>query len=205
MYPIFLNLEHKKCLLVGGGKVAERKAQQLLDCGAEIYCVSLSYTLWFEQNADMGRITLYRRGYEKNEAAQYYLIIAATNDTLINRTISEDAKNADRLVNVVDDPENCSFYAGAVVKRGKLQIAISTSGAFPSLAKFLKRKLESQISLYYETLLERLEEFRLYSIKQIPDYASRQRTFEKVLSSQEVDDYLMGNREPLEKMLKECQ
>ena len=204
MYPMFLDLEGTDCLVVGGGAVAERKVESLLECGAKVTVVSPQATDALRSLAAEGKAEFRERAYEAGEAARYFLVIAATNDEAANKMISEDARAAGRLVNVVDVPDLCGFYVPASVRRGELTKAISTGGAAPALAKKIRRDLEAAFPPSYAALLEKLREFREKLIQSEPDEKKRMRIMSKVAGSPEIEMFLKGDEAPLGALLKEC-
>ena len=143
-YPIFLDIKDKKCVIVGGGEVAARKAERLLDCGAKVFVISpkLSPEIAALKEKNMiCHIAAQYTGDLINEAA---LIIGATDDEKTNAQISLDARGKGIPVNIVDDPQKCDFILPAVVQRGDLAITIGTGGKSPALARHLREELESK-------------------------------------------------------------
>lgn len=143
-YPVNLDIEGKKALVVGGGEVAERKIKTLLNFGARVVAIAPSFTAGISRLA--GKIKLVRRKYKKSDIQGATLVIAATDNLLVNRKISNDAKQNKILVNVIDQPKLCSFIAPAVIKQGPLVVSISTSGETPAFAKALRLRLEKMIT-----------------------------------------------------------
>ncbi len=144
LYPIFLNLKNKKCLVVGGGKVAERKVKALARCGAQIYVISPQLTIVLQNMVKRGLI-LYRCGYyQASDLENIFLVIGATNDNTVNHAVAGDCMKRNIMVNIVDDPPRCNFFMPSVVHRGSLKLAISTGGSSPRLAKIIRRKLEQE-------------------------------------------------------------
>ncbi len=143
-YPLFLLLEGRRCVVVGGGKVAVRKVADLLDTGADVIVVADVTLPAIEEQAQAGSITLIRRSFEPGDIDNTFLVFAATDDSAVNAKIAEIARKNGTLINAVDDPENCDFFSGAQVKRGPLRIAISTSGQCPGLAAALRKELEER-------------------------------------------------------------
>jgi precorrin-2 dehydrogenase/sirohydrochlorin ferrochelatase len=152
-----LRLKHKPCLIVGGGAVAERKTLGLLQAGAEVTVISPSISGELESLRDEGRIRHLGRVYEAGDLGRYRLVVAATDDRKLNHQIFREAENRGILVNCVDDPENCNFFVPAVIRRGSLILAISTSGTVPALAKALRRFFERK---FYTGFAQDLEELR---------------------------------------------
>ncbi|MBI5079040.1 bifunctional precorrin-2 dehydrogenase/sirohydrochlorin ferrochelatase [Candidatus Saganbacteria bacterium] len=155
-YPINLDIDGKKCVVVGGGRVAERKVVALLRFGAAVVVVSSSFTAKLRCLARERRIELIRRRYRAGDLSGAILAIAATDDPAANEKISEDAEKGKILVNVVDKPSLCSFIAPSIIKRGPLMVSISTSGQAPALSKALRVKLEELISPRMGKLVEEL-------------------------------------------------
>jgi siroheme synthase-like protein len=159
-YPIFLNLQGKKCVVVGGGKVALRKVTTLLACGTDIRVISpkphAEMSKFFKNKA----IQLVRRNYEPGDLKGAALSIAATHVKKINRKVAEEAKKNGTLVNVVDDPESSDFIIPSFFRRGDLSVAVSTSGMSPALAKKIRAKLEKNIGMEYAYLLSLIGEIR---------------------------------------------
>lgn len=146
LFPIFLKLKGRRALVVGGGAMAVLRARQLIAAGAEVTIVSPEVTAEIEDLAEAESIDLIRRGFERNDLSKrYFIVIAATNDAEAQRAAFEEAEHHGILCNVVDNPGCCNFYTPAVVQRGDLKIAISTSGRSPSLAGKLREYLEEAI------------------------------------------------------------
>lgn len=160
LFPMFLKLEGKRCLIVGAGKVGEPKIGGLLDTGAHIIVVAPDATEAVKQWAREGRITLELRGFTAGDLEGIFLAVVATASRDLNKFIYLEAERRGILCNVVDVPDLCDFYYGAVVRRGDLQIAISTNGQSPSLAQRLRQQLERQFSPAYGPWVKELGETR---------------------------------------------
>ncbi|MBD3347116.1 MAG: bifunctional precorrin-2 dehydrogenase/sirohydrochlorin ferrochelatase [Chitinivibrionales bacterium] len=205
MYPIYLKLTEKPCLVVGGGTVAERKIASLIEEGARITVIAPEVTPSIVARAKEKKIeTLHKRRYNKGEAKDYFLIIAATGDAETNKVVSMDAHEAERLVNVVDVPDLCSFYVPARVTKGNLSIAISTAGSFPGMAKKIRKELEPLFPDTYAPLLEVLNNFRCELKKREPSSKKRMDIYRRIGESSELQEYLKGNTQPLERLLAQC-
>jgi len=136
--PIFLKVEDRKCLVVGGGKVAARKVMLLKRAGAHITAVSPQLCDELRALLEQGAITYVAREFQDEDLHDCVLVIAATDDKVVNRRVSELA-NAQRIpVNVVDSPDLCSFIMPSIIDRSPVQIAVSTGGASPVLARLLR-------------------------------------------------------------------
>ena len=148
-YPIFLDLAQRRCLVVGGGIVAERKVCGLLEVEAAVVVVSPSVTTALRRRASQGVITHISRAFRDVDVEGCALIIAATDREEVNRQVALAARRRRIWVNTVDTPAACDFIAPAVVRRGAVQIAISTGGKSPTLAKRLREGLEAFIGPEY--------------------------------------------------------
>lgn len=159
-YPVMLNIEGKKCLVVGGGSVALRKIQGLLECSARVTVIAPFANEKIRKLGEDGRIRLMERNYIKGDVEGYFLAVAASDDRNVNKRVALEASERNILVNVADDLDLSSFIVPSVVRRGELAVAVSTGGRSPLLAKTLRRKLENILTDEYEELLNRLWETR---------------------------------------------
>ena len=141
-YPVFLNLTGRRCVIIGGGQVAEGKVSKLLDSGAKILVISPDATQGIRDYADSGQIEYSLRKYQEGDLNGAFLVVAATNDRVVNQEIFEEAEKSGILLNAVDDMPRCSFIAPSIVEKGPITVAISTGGASPALARKLREKLE---------------------------------------------------------------
>lgn len=160
-YPILLDLEDKRALVVGGGQVAERKIETLLGFGASVSLSSKKLTDKIRRLVEEGKIRYLGTEFQERDLEGVFLVIAATNDKELNHRVSELAKMRGLLINAVDQPLDCNFIVPSIVKRGDLLLAVSTSGKSPALAKKLRKDLERQFGEEYEiflTLMGRLRE-----------------------------------------------
>ncbi len=156
-YPVNLRLTARRVLVVGGGHVAARKVAGLLRARAVITIVAPDAVREIADNADVRWFT---RPYQRGEVASYRLAVAATGIAVVDRQVAIDGDRAGVWVNSVDDPDHCSFTLPAVARHGDLQIAISTSGRSPALARWIRRRCEQEISAGYDQLIELLSEVR---------------------------------------------
>lgn len=160
LYPLFLCLEHRPVTVIGGGSVATRKVQALISSGARITVITPEASESIAQWSAVGTITWFQRGYVPGDLADTLLVICATNDESVNKAVFEEALTRNILVNVVDIPSLCNAYVPSVLRRGKLQIAVSTSGAAPSIARDIRKKLESEFPVCWEEYLDLMAEVR---------------------------------------------
>jgi precorrin-2 dehydrogenase/sirohydrochlorin ferrochelatase len=158
--PIFLDVTGRECVVVGGGEVAARKVESILEAGAHVTVVSPSLSPAMEAIVARGLATHVTRNYERGDIRGCVLVYAATDDPKLHRELAAEARTLGIPVNVVDVPELCTFIAPAVVKRGALQIAISTGGASPAFAARLRRNLEDRFGDEYARTLEVLRAAR---------------------------------------------
>jgi precorrin-2 dehydrogenase/sirohydrochlorin ferrochelatase len=160
LFPMFLKLAGRQCLVVGAGKVGEPKIGGLIDSGARIHVVAIEATGQVRDWAAAGKIDLELRAFSTNDLDGKFLAIVATASKHLNQLVYREANERGVLCNVVDVPEYCDFFYPAVVRRGDLQIAISTNGQSPSLAQKLRQQLEVQFGPGYAAWVEQLGETR---------------------------------------------
>jgi siroheme synthase-like protein len=160
LFPMFMKLAGKRCLVVGAGKIGEPKISSLLDTGASVHVIALAASEAVHHWAKAGKISLELRAFSAEDLHETFLAIAATASRSLNGSIYREAQRRGVLCNVVDDPEYCDFYYPAVVRRGDLQIAISTNGQSPSLSQKLRRQLEGQFGPAYAQWVAELGEIR---------------------------------------------
>jgi len=151
---MFLKLEGRKCLVVGAGKIGESKIRSLLIAHAQVRVVAPAVTAAVAAWDRAGVITWEAREFHAEDLDSVFLVVAATSSTEVNDTVYRQAQQRQILCNVVDDPQRCDFYYPAVVRRGALQVAISTEGQSPALAQRLRRELERQLAPVYAGWLE---------------------------------------------------
>jgi len=180
--PIFLDLRSKPVLVVGGGEVAARKVTLLRQAQAAVRVVAPQLCSSLQEAVQSGAIEHLARSYQEGDLAGCHLAIAATDDTAVNRTVSEHAKALRLPVNVVDQPQLCSFIVPSIIDRSPVVAAISTGGASPVLARLIRARLESLIPAAYGRLAELAERFRERVKAKISDNDQRRRFWEKVLS-----------------------
>jgi precorrin-2 dehydrogenase/sirohydrochlorin ferrochelatase len=156
-YPVFLNLNNKRAVVVGGGKVAERKVRVLIRAGALVKVVSPHITKSLEKLEKDGRIHHVKRPYREGDLKDAFLVIAGTSSASTNAKIARDARH---LINVIDTPTEGNFIAPSIVKRGALTIAISTGGSSPAVAKTIRKELEKLYGSEFTHYLRLLEKVR---------------------------------------------
>jgi precorrin-2 dehydrogenase/sirohydrochlorin ferrochelatase len=160
LFPMFMKLEGKHCLVVGAGRIGEPKIASLLDTGARVHVVALEASATVHEWARAGKITLALRAYTDQDLDETFLAVVATASRALNASIYRTAQLRGVLCNVVDEPAYCDFYYGAVVRRGDLQIAVSTNGQSPALAQKIRQQLERQFGPRYAHWVAELGETR---------------------------------------------
>jgi precorrin-2 dehydrogenase len=156
LFPMFLKLEGRSCLVVGAGTIGEGKISSLLEAGANVLVVSPRATSRVHEWAATGAINWLRRNFKQEDLDAKFLVIAATSSARVNALVFEEARRRTVLCNSVDDPPHCDFFYAAVVRRGDFQIAISTNGKSPALARRLRKRFERQFGPEYADKINQL-------------------------------------------------
>jgi len=186
-YPILLDLSGKKAVVVGGGMVAQRKIETLIECGAIIHVVSKDLTPELQNRLENGDIKLLAHEFDESHIEDAFIIIVATNDKILNRRISECAKKRNMLVNAVDQPAECNFIVPSIIKRGDLLIAVSTSGKSPAMAKKIRETLTDQFGKEYESFLLMMGRIRKGLLSKDISDEDRNRIFHELVDSPILD------------------
>jgi precorrin-2 dehydrogenase/sirohydrochlorin ferrochelatase len=192
-YPLFLDISRRRCVVVGGGTVAERKIERLLACGARVEVVGKILTPALAALKDNGRIVHHETDYEEALIRGAFLVIGATDSNEVNGRITGDARALEILVNIVDEPARCDFILPSVVERGALSIAVSTGGKSPALAKKLRMELDALYGPEYAILLEIMGKLREKMIAEGHPSAENRERFEAVVTS-EILDHIRAER-----------
>ena len=159
-YPVFLEMNGRACLVVGGGQVAARKAEGLLAAGARVTVVSPALDAELAALKAGRRIEHFEREYRQGDLRRQALVVAATDDPATNSRVAADARAGGVLVNVVDEPALCDFILPSVVRRGEVVLAVSTGGLSPALARWLRGELEGFLSEDFARLADLLADVR---------------------------------------------
>ncbi len=160
LFPIFLKLAGRSCLAVGAGAVGEPKIASLIEAGATVRVIAPRASAAVEEWARAGAIAWEAREFRSSDLDGMFLVVAATSAREVNQAIYRETQRRNILCNVVDDPPHCDFYYPSVVRRGDLQIAISTNGRSPALAQRIRHELEAQFGPEYGEWLEQLGKIR---------------------------------------------
>jgi siroheme synthase-like protein len=160
-YPLFLNIQEKRCVVVGGGEVAWRKVCALLDRGAIVEVISPEICGEIRGLGDAGQVKVSRRDYRQGDLKGAILAIAATDDHKVNLSVAAEARRIKVLVNVVDNADKSDFITPSTLQRGDICIAISTSGKSPALSRKIRTKIEEELGEDYSSLAGLIEEARI--------------------------------------------
>lgn len=188
MYPVFLKISGKPCVVVGGGTIAFRKVNELLSEGATVTVVAEKSIAEIEDMSEKGLLTLRTKRFESSDIDNAYLVFAATDDKEVNAQVTAAAIQNKALINAVDTPELCDFYSGSVVNRGPLKIAISTGGCSPGIAGRIRREIEELYPESYAEFIETVGDMRRYIIENIDSDAGLKRETLSWLAGKETED-----------------
>lgn len=192
--PLFLDVTRQPCIVIGGDAVAERRVRALVDAQAEVTIVSPSLTRYLTRQVRSKRVKHIRRQYEPGDIQGFKLAFVATRDAEVGAEAFREADELGIPINVADTPHLCSFITPAVVRRGGLQIAISTGGASPALARRLRLKLSESIGPEYAGLVELLAAARHYLRKHQSDSKVRRSVLNRLAASRKLRESLKLNR-----------
>ncbi|MBS1790659.1 MAG: bifunctional precorrin-2 dehydrogenase/sirohydrochlorin ferrochelatase [Acidobacteria bacterium] len=199
-YPVYLDLKGRAVLVVGGGLIAEGKAIQLVEAGAQVRVVSPDLTPRLAALAERGQIEYRQDKFEIGDLKNVSLVISATNDQATNEKVARLAAKLGLLHNVVDQPALCSFITPALITRGDIQISVSTGGGSPSVAQRVKREIGELIGDEYGELLEIAAEMRAEAKRLIPDFEQRRKVLHAFVESQVIEILREGKREEARQM-----
>jgi precorrin-2 dehydrogenase len=186
-YPVFIDLRGRPVLVVGGGGVAERKVESLLEAEAAVTVVSPDATRKLIESAGRGEIVLNRRRFRESDLDGVTLAISATDDLAVQQEVAALARSKKILVNTADQPELCDFIVPAVVRRGDVLVAVSTSGTSPALAAALRSRIESALTGDVARAARLLGTIRGEVHQRFDDSVQRKKVFQGILESGVVD------------------
>ena len=192
LFPMVLKLAGRPCLVVGAGRVAESKIESLVRCGARVRVVAPVATTAIRDSSKAGKIEWEQRTFLPSDLTGVFLVVAATSSPLLHERIFRQAQRAGILCNVVDEPARCDFYYPAVVRRGPLQIAVSTSGRAPALAQRLRQELERSFDVAYGSWTEQIGRARSTLLQRKISPPRRQRLLQKMSSKRAFDQFRQG-------------
>ena len=188
LFPIFLKLTGRPCTVIGAGHLAESKIESLLAAAARLTVIAPQASPRIADLAASGELTLHLRDYAPGDLAGQFLVVAATNVPAVNRAVFAEAQSSGVLINAVDDPPFCDFYFPSVVRRGDLQIAISTAGESPALAQRLRHEINAALPLDTGDWLAELGNLRREVLEMEPLNDSRNQLLHQ-LASRDVCSY----------------
>jgi siroheme synthase-like protein len=179
-YMVCLDLRGKSCLVVGGGRVATEKVAGLLDAGADVAVVAPDV----DPELAALQVHVHRRRFTRSDVVGRFLVIAATDDRLVNRNVSAAARDLNVPCNVADDPELCSFILPAIVREGPIVAGVSTGGASPALAQRLRSQIADLIGPEHSALAERLAALRPWAKQHFDTYDERRDYFQRLVAEE---------------------
>ena len=204
LYPIHLNLQNRRCLLVGGGQVAQRKAAGLQDAGASVVVVAPEATPLLQEQAEQGAIEWQREAYEARHLDSAFLVIACTDSREVNAKVTREAAERNLLTLCADDPEAGNFVSPSVIRRGDLLLTISTGGGSPTLAAVLRERLETEFGPEWAEMTKILGAMREF-VKTNSTKAERKAAVGRALADDESHKLLLaGKRLEAEIRIREC-
>ncbi len=201
-FPLFANLAGRPVLVIGGGTVAERKAHALLDAGALVHLAAPDLTPQLKLWAEQGKVLVRGQQFEAHWLDEVFLVVAATDDAVVNQTVSDAAEARKKLVNVVDNPELCSYIVPSIIDRSPVQIAISSNGTAPVLIRQLRQQLETLIPQQFGTMAEIAGRWRGKVKQQLGSLTQRRRFWEMLFSSRFADAAQSGDTAGAEALLQ---
>jgi precorrin-2 dehydrogenase / sirohydrochlorin ferrochelatase len=203
-YPVFLDLSGRLCIVIGGGKVAERKAATLTRYQADVVVIAPEYTEEIGEMQADGQLTIEQRGYVRGDLEGAFVVVCATDSEEINRAVYAEAEEAHCLINVVDVPELCNFIVPSVVRRGGLQIAISTGGAAPVLAKRLRKRFQSEFGEEWGDYVALMGKVRAIVLARVPGgEAARKPIYERIADSDLLERLQRGETPSAEEIFEQ--
>jgi siroheme synthase-like protein len=205
-YPIYLDIEERAVLIIGGGEVCARKAETMMKYGGRVTIASPAFTDEIEQWAVDGRVVLRRKLYDESDLDGASIVIASTDDPCVNARIARDCRRRKIPVNVVDVTHLCEFIVPAIVEVGSIQIAISTGGKSPALARTLKEDLKKFIGAEYAEVNEVMGTLRAGAKKTLPTDVDRKRFFDGIIAAGILEMLRSGRRrEAFETIAHACE
>jgi siroheme synthase-like protein len=205
-YPIYLDIEDRNVLIIGGGNVCARKAETMMKYGARVTVVSPDFTNEIEAWAREGVLQIRRKRYESSDLDGAHIVIASTDDQAVNETIAADCRARRIPVNVVDVTPLCEFIVPAIIEKGSVQIAISTGGKSPALARTLKEDLQRMIGPEYAEVNDTLGTLREGAKAVLPTDVDRKRFFDGIIARGILNLLREGNRaEAYRVIAEECE
>jgi precorrin-2 dehydrogenase / sirohydrochlorin ferrochelatase len=202
-YPIFVQMEGMRALVVGGGAVAQRKVETLLAFGADVSMVSRDLTPELTRLVDAGKVRFLGPEMVDQFFEDVSLVIAATDDAALNHEVSQGARQRGLLVNAVDQPADCTFIVPSIVRRGDLLIAVSTSGRSPAFSKKIRKRLEAEFGDEYARFLALMGRVRKAVLAMGLPQKDNSRIFHEIVDSDILEALARHDREGVAAILRE--
>ena len=193
LFPVFLKLKGRPCLVVGASTIAQAKIRSLLEGGAKVRVIGPQATKTVQCWARTKKLDWLKRAFEPADLEGMFLVVVATSSRRLNELVSQEAARRGVLCNTVDDPDYCDFYYGAVVRRGPLQIAVSTSGASPALAQRLKQEIARKYGAEYGAWVQQLIAARRKLLAQAMNPKRRQQALHRMASPESFAAFLRND------------
>lgn len=205
-YPIFLDIENHDVLIIGGGAVCTRKAEAMMKYGARVTVVAPEVTREIAEWGNSGRLIVKQKEYETSDLDGAAIVIASTDDEKVNERVARDCRRRRIPVNVVDVTHLCEFIVPAIVEQGSIQLAVSTGGKSPALARTLKEDLRKVVGPEYAEVNDLLGTLRPGAKKVLPTDTDRKRFFDGILARGVLVMLREGRRrEALETIARACE
>lgn len=205
-YPIYLDIENRSVVIIGGGNVCARKAETMMKYGARVTIVSPEFTEEIEGWAREGCLALNRKTYDPSDVEGANIVIASTDDQSVNEQIAADCRARRIPVNVVDVTPLCEFIVPAIIETGSIQIAVSTGGKSPALARTLKEDLQRMVGPEYAEVNDALGTLRDGAKRVLPTDVDRKRFFDGIIAAGILDLLRSGRRrEAYEVIARACE
>ncbi|MBI2428883.1 MAG: uroporphyrinogen-III C-methyltransferase [Ignavibacteriales bacterium] len=184
LYPIFLKVEQKPVLVIGGGKIAEQKVSGLLEVNATVTVIAPKLTTRLETLSGAGNIFVQKREYRRGDVEGFTLVFASTNNPAVHKEIFDEAISQNIPVNVVDVPDLCNFYLASVFRNGDLKVAVSTNGKSPTLGKIIRDRIAAEFGKGYPELLDTLGDIRPYVHSAYAKTEKRKEVLERIVDEE---------------------
>ncbi len=190
LFPMFMKLQQRRCVVVGAGKIAASKAAGLLAAGAQVVVIGPEADDWIQTRARAGKLEWQPHAFGPKDVAGAFLAVAATDSVEVNQAVARACARQKVLCNAVDDPARCDFFYPAVVRRGALQIAISTGGSSPAVARRLRAELQRQFGPDYKPWLEDVARQRRQILARDLSQAKRRRLLDEIASREAFEQFV---------------
>ncbi|MFZ7126130.1 MAG: precorrin-2 dehydrogenase/sirohydrochlorin ferrochelatase family protein [Desulfobacterales bacterium] len=203
-YPVNLDVQGQPCLIVGGGRVGERKATRLVESGARVTVVSPDLTERLLRMGAKGTVTLHHRRFRETDLDGFFLVFCATDDAGLNQRIGEEARRRGLLCNIADRPDLSRFILPSVVQRGELILTVSTSGQSPAFARTLRKDLEKHLGPEYGRFLELMGAVRRRLLESGHDPEAHRRVFHHLIDQGLLDRVRSGDKPGIDALLTDA-